>query len=66
MTTVTVCFPVDQVVQFDAMAPVDTTLWRCRICGREGTATTTPQATDNAFAHWGIDHGGALAESSAR
>jgi hypothetical protein len=66
MTTVTVCFPMDQVVQFDAMAPVDTTLWRCRICGQEGTATTTPQATDNAFAHLGIDHGGALAESSAR
>ena len=63
---VSVCFPLDQVVQFDAMATVDTTLWRCRICGQEGTATTTPQATDNAFAHLGIDHGGALAESSAR
>jgi hypothetical protein len=46
MITVTVCFPVDQVVQFDALAPVDTTLWRRRICGQEGTATTTPQATD--------------------
>jgi hypothetical protein len=34
--------------------------------GREGTATTTPQATDDVFAHLGIDHGGALAESSAR
>jgi hypothetical protein len=28
--TVTVCFPVDQVVQSDAMATVDTTLWWCR------------------------------------
>ena len=36
--TVTVCFPVDQVVQFDAMATVDTTVWSCRICGQEATA----------------------------
>jgi len=56
--TVTVCFPVDQVVQFDAMATVDTTLWWCRICGREGTARTTPQATSDAVAHLGSDHGG--------
>jgi hypothetical protein len=55
---VSVCFPLDQVVQFDAMATVDTTLWRCRICGQEGTARTTPQATDDAIAHLGIDHGG--------
>jgi ribosomal protein L37AE/L43A len=41
-----------------AMATVDTTLWRCRICGQEGTARTTPQATDDAIAHLGIDHGG--------
>ncbi len=55
---VTVCFPLDQVVEFDAMATVDTTLWRCRICGQEGTARTTPQATSDAIAHLGIDHGG--------
>jgi ribosomal protein L37AE/L43A len=54
----TVCFPLDQVVQFDAMATVDTTLWRCRICGQQGTARTTPQATSDAIAHLGIDHGG--------
>jgi ribosomal protein L37AE/L43A len=56
--TVTVCFPVDQIVQFDAMATVDTTLWRCRICGRDGTARTTPQATSDAVAHLSSDHGG--------
>ncbi len=55
---VTVCFPVDQVVQFDAMATIDTTLWRCRICAQEGTATTTPQATSDAITHLGSDHGG--------
>lgn len=55
---VTVRFLVDQVVQFDAMATVDTTLWRCRICGQEGTARTTPQATSDAIAHLGSDHGG--------
>lgn len=53
--TVTVCFPVDQVVQFDAMATVDTTVWSCRICGQEATARTTPQATSDAIAHLGSD-----------
>ncbi len=56
--TVTVCFPVDQVVQFDAVATVDTTVWWCRICGRQGSARTTPQATSDAMAHLGTDHGG--------
>ncbi len=56
--TVTVCFPVDQVVQFDAMATVETTLWWCRICGQQGIARTTPQATSDAIAHLGSDHGG--------
>ncbi len=58
MTATTVCFPVDQVVQFDAMATVETTVWWCRICGWEGTARTTPQATSDAIAHLGSDHGG--------
>ncbi len=57
MTTI-VSFPVDQVVEFDAMASVDTTIWWCRLCGQEGTARTTPQATDDAVAHLGADHGG--------
>lgn len=51
-------FPVDQVVHFEAMATVDTTVWRCRICGRDGTARTTPQAASDALAHLGADHGG--------
>lgn len=63
---VTVCFPVDQVVQFDAMASVDTTLWSCRICGREGTARTTPQATSDAVAHLGSDHGGVVRDFGPR
>ncbi|MGH3755884.1 MAG: hypothetical protein ACRDRP_25030, partial [Pseudonocardiaceae bacterium] len=58
MTTVTVCFPVDQVVEFEAMASVDRTRWWCRLCGQEGTAATTPHATDDAIAHLGADHGG--------
>lgn len=53
-----VCFPVSQVVEFEAMASVDTTTWWCRLCGQEGTARTTPQATDAAVAHLGADHGG--------
>jgi hypothetical protein len=49
-------FPVDQVVEF--VASVDRTVWWCRLCGQEGTARTTPQATDDAVAHLGTDHGG--------
>lgn len=59
MTTVTVCFPVDQIIEFEARASVDTTLWWCPICGREGTATTTPQATSDAITNLSTDHGGA-------
>ncbi len=60
MTTATVSFPVDQVAEFEAMASVarTTTTWWCRLCGQEGTATTTPHATDDAIAHLGADHGG--------
>lgn len=57
MTTI-VSFPVDQIVEFEAMASVDTTIGGARLCGQEGTATTTPQATDDAVAHLGADHGG--------
>ncbi len=57
MTTDAVRFPLDQVVQFDTMATVNTTVWWCRICGQEGTATTTPQATSDAMAHLSSDHG---------
>jgi ribosomal protein L37AE/L43A len=64
--TITVCFPVDQVVQFDAMATVDTSLWSCRICGRKGTARTTPQAISDAVAHLGSDHGGVTRDCAPR
>jgi hypothetical protein len=56
--TVLVRFPLDQVVHLDAMATVDTTEWCCPICGRDGTARTTPQAISDALAHLGADHGG--------
>jgi hypothetical protein len=56
--TTAVSFPVDQVVEFEAMVSVDTTRWWCRLCGQEGTVKTTPQATDDAVAHLGTDHGG--------
>jgi ribosomal protein L37AE/L43A len=57
MTTV-VSFPVDQVIEFEARASVNTTIWWCRLCGQEGTARTTPHATDDAIVHLGADHGG--------
>jgi predicted transcriptional regulator len=56
--TVSVRLPLDQIVHLDAMATVDTTIWSCRICEREGTARTTPRATGDAIAHLGADHGG--------
>lgn len=56
--TITVRFPLRQVAWFDAMASVDTTIWSCRICGREGRTRTTPQATSDALAHLACDHGG--------
>ncbi len=53
---VTVCFPVDQVVQFDAMATVDTTVWWCRLCGHEATAANRPAAHSDAVAHLVGEH----------
>jgi hypothetical protein len=56
--TPTVRFPLDQVIHLDPMATVDTTVWCCRICERDGTAKTTPQAISDALTHLGTDHGG--------
>ncbi len=58
--TAVVSFPVDQIVEFEAMATVDRTVRWCRLCGQEGTARTTPQATEDAVAHLGADHGGVM------
>lgn len=55
--TVTIRFPLDQIVHLDAMATVDTTVWRCRIRRSEGTTRTTPRATNDAIAHLRCDHG---------
>jgi hypothetical protein len=50
----TICLPVAEVISIDAMASVDTVLWRCRLCDHHGTATTTalrppdPQRTPRA------------------
>jgi hypothetical protein len=57
MPTVTVRLPLNQVIQLDAMATVDTTIWSCRICEREGTARTTPRATSDAITLRRADHG---------
>jgi hypothetical protein len=56
--TPTVRFPLDQVIHLDPMATVDTTVWCCRICERDGRARTTPEAISDAIAHLGFDHGG--------
>jgi hypothetical protein len=40
--TVTVCLPATEVISIDAMASVDTVLWRCRLCDHHGTTITGP------------------------
>jgi hypothetical protein len=64
MTTVTVCLPATELISIDAMASVDTVLWRCRLCEHQGTATTRPTAHSNGVEHLRAEHhatiGGAL------
>ena len=48
-----VSFPLDQVAEFDTTV----TVWSCLICARK-RAATGPQATRDALAHLGTDHGG--------
>jgi ribosomal protein L37AE/L43A len=36
--TVTLCLPTSEVISIDAMASVDTVLWRCRLCRRSKSA----------------------------
>jgi hypothetical protein len=42
--TATICLPVTEVISIDAMASVDTVVWRCRLCDHHSTATTRPTA----------------------
>jgi hypothetical protein len=53
MTTV-VSFPVDQIVEFEAMASVDRTVWWRRLCGREGTARTTSKRPMTLLRIWAL------------
>jgi hypothetical protein len=49
--TVTVCLPATEVISIDAMASVDTVVWRCHLCDHHGTATTRPTAHTNGVEH---------------
>ncbi|MGH3692593.1 MAG: hypothetical protein ACRDRX_01065 [Pseudonocardiaceae bacterium] len=54
--TVTVCLPATEVISIDAMASVDTVVWRCRICDHHGTATTRPAAHSDGVEHLSVEH----------
>ena len=54
--TVTVCLPATEVISIDAMASVDTVVWRCRLCDQYGTATTRPAAHSNGVEHLSAEH----------
>ena len=54
--TATLCLPVTEVIGIDAMASVDTVLWRCRLCDQHGTATTRPTAHSEGVEHLTAQH----------
>ena len=54
--TVTVCLPATEVISIDAMASVDTAIWRCRLCGQHGTTTTRPTAHAESIEHLTAQH----------
>jgi len=54
--TVTLCLPATEVISIDAMASVDTVVWRCRICDHHGTATTRPTANSEGIEHLTAEH----------
>jgi ribosomal protein L37AE/L43A len=54
--TVTLCLPATEVISIDAMASVDTAIWRCRLCDHHGTATTRPTAHSEGIEHLTAQH----------
>jgi hypothetical protein len=52
----TICLPVAEVISIDAMASVDTVLWRCRLCDHHGTTTTRPTAHSEGIEHLTAEH----------
>jgi hypothetical protein len=54
--TVTVCLPATEMISIDAMASVDTVVWRCRLCDHHGTATTQPAAHSEGIEHLTAQH----------
>jgi hypothetical protein len=54
--TVTVCLPITELISIDAMASVDTVVWRCRLCDRHGSAATRPAAHSEGVEHLTTEH----------
>jgi ribosomal protein L37AE/L43A len=54
--TVTIRLPVTEVISIDAMASVDTVVWRCRLCDHHGTATIRATAHSDGVEHLTVEH----------
>jgi len=52
----TICLPATEVIGIDAMASVNTVVWRCRLCDHHGTATTQPAAHSEGVEHLTAEH----------
>jgi hypothetical protein len=51
-----VCLPATEVISINAMASVDTVIWRCRLCDHHGTTTTRPPAHSEGIEHLTTEH----------
>jgi hypothetical protein len=54
--TVTIYLPATEVISIDAMASVDTVVWRCRLCDHHGTTTNRPVAHSEGIEHLTTEH----------
>jgi ribosomal protein L37AE/L43A len=54
--TVAVFLPVTAVISIEAMASVNTVVWRCRICDHHGTTTTRHTAHSDGIEHLTTEH----------
>ncbi|MGH4010641.1 MAG: hypothetical protein ACRDTH_21185 [Pseudonocardiaceae bacterium] len=54
--TVTLCLPATEMISIDAMASVDTVVWRCRLCDQHGTTTIRPTAHSEGVEHLTAEH----------
>jgi hypothetical protein len=54
--TVTISLPATEVISIDAMASVNTVVWRCRLCDHHGTTTIRLTAHSDGIEHLRAEH----------